>query len=244
MAILAFICAAFLLGGLVKGVAGLGLPTVAVGLLSLVMTPAEAAAILVVPSLITNIWQLAAGARLLELGRRLLTLLLGVCIGVWLGAGLLDGVNAQRASMLLGVVLALYAISGLMSVRFRVPPRAEPWLSPAIGLATGVLTAATGIFVVPAVPYLQALGLDKDDLVQALGISFTVSTIALALMLASDGQLSVSVAGVSLFALLPALAGMWIGQRLRSRIKAEAFRRGFFVGLLLLGVHLTVRGLV
>ncbi|MBM0207112.1 hypothetical protein JNW90_32035 [Micromonospora sp. STR1s_5] len=62
---------AFLLAGLVKGVIGLGLPTVAIGVLSLAMSPAQAAALLVVPSLVTNIWQLAAGSRLLPLTARL-----------------------------------------------------------------------------------------------------------------------------------------------------------------------------
>jgi uncharacterized protein len=243
MASLAFIFAVFVLAGLIKGVLGLGLPTVAVALLSLAMVPAEAAAILVVPSLVTNVWQLAVGPNLVPLLKRMATMMLGVCVGVALGAGLLTGSDSQRASMLLGLALVLYAISGFMSVRMSVPPRAEPWLSPVTGVATGVVTAATGVFVIPSVPYLQALGLDKDDLVQALGISFTVSTLALAVVLANDGTLSASVAGVSLFALLPALVGMWIGQHVRSKIRAETFRRWFFVGLLLLGVHLTVRPL-
>lgn len=243
MATLAFIFAVFVLAGLIKGVLGLGLPTVAIALLSLAMIPAEAAAVLVVPSLVTNVWQLAIGPSLVPLLRRMATMMLGVCAGVALGAGLLTGSDSQRASMLLGVALVLYAISGLMAVRMSVPRRAEPWLSPAAGVTTGVVTAATGVFVIPSVPYLQALGLDKDDLVQALGISFTVSTLALAVVLAADGTLSPSVAGVSLFALAPALLGMWLGQRVRSKIRAETFRRWFFAGLLVLGLHLAVKPL-
>ncbi|MFZ0847366.1 MAG: sulfite exporter TauE/SafE family protein, partial [Pseudolabrys sp.] len=62
---------AYLLAGFTKGVIGLGLPTVAIGLLGLMMTPAQAAAILVLPSLVTNIWQFTAGGGLLALVRRL-----------------------------------------------------------------------------------------------------------------------------------------------------------------------------
>jgi uncharacterized membrane protein YfcA len=244
MTILAFIFAVFVLGGFVKGVVGLGLPTVTIGLLSLVMAPAEAAALLVVPSLVTNVWQFAFGPQLVALLKRLATVCIGICAGVWLGAGMLTGASSKTAVMLLGVALVLYAISGLLSVRFRVSSRAEPWLAPAIGVATGLVTAATGVFVIPLVPYLQALGLEKDDLVQALGISFTVATLALALALAKDGMLSLSVAGTSLFALVPALLGMWIGQHIRSRIQAATFRRWFFIGLLLLGLHLAVRPFV
>ena len=235
---LAFIFAVFVLGGFVKGVVGLGLPTVTVGLLSLAMAPAEAAAIVVVPSLVTNVWQLAVGARLGALLKRLATVLLALCVGVWMAAGLISGANARTAAALLGVTLLVYAIFGLLSFRMRVPSRSEPWLSPLMGLATGVVTAATGNFVVPLVPYLQSLGLTKDDLVQALGISFTVATVALAVALANDGTLDISAAGTSLYALVPALFGMWIGQRVRSRVDAESFRRWFFIGLLLLGAQL------
>src|SRR3954471_14988995 len=147
MATLAFLFAVFVLGGFVKGVVGLGLPTVTMGLLSLAMPPAEAAALLVVPSLVTNVWQFAVGPRLLALLKRLATVLAGICAGVWLGAGLMSGSDADTAVMLLGVALCLYAISGLASLHVKVAPRVEPWLSPLVGLATGVITAATGVFV-------------------------------------------------------------------------------------------------
>jgi hypothetical protein len=156
----------FLLTGFVKGVVGLGLPTVATGLLAVVMTPAQAASIVVVPSFVTNIWQLAVGPRIGRLLRRLWPMLLGICLGAWAGGGLLN--QGAHASAALGAALVLYAGLGLTSVEFSVPGRAEPWLAP----LTGVVTAATGVYVIPSVPYLQALGLSKDDLVQALGLSF------------------------------------------------------------------------
>jgi uncharacterized membrane protein YfcA len=234
----------FLLAGFVKGVIGLGLPTIAVGLLSLAMMPAEAAAVLVVPSLVTNLWQLAAGPSIAGLIRRFWPMMLGVCFGTWAGSGLLTGAGAAGASVALGVALSIYALLGLATPRFSVPLRWETWLSPIIGAATGLVTAATGVFVLPAVPYLQALGLDKDDLVQALGLSFTVSTVALAASLAHEGAFGGTDVTLSLLALAPALTGMWAGQWLRGRISAEVFRRCFFLGLLVLGLHLTLRAVV
>ncbi|MRW87992.1 TSUP family transporter, partial [Pseudoduganella sp. FT26W] len=76
-----FIALVFVLAGLVKGVTGMGLPTVAVALLTLRMPPLEAAALLIVPSSITNVWQLAAGPALYPLWRRFRWLLLAVCVG-------------------------------------------------------------------------------------------------------------------------------------------------------------------
>lgn len=234
----------FLLAGLVKGVVGLGLPTVAVGLLGLVMPPMQAAAILVVPSTVTNIWQLAAGPRFLGLFKRLWGMLLGIVVGTLAVGWLLAGENWPAATLLLGVALILYALLGLSNQRFSVAPQHERWLSPVIGLITGGVTAVTGVFVIPAVPFLQALGLEKDDLVQALGLSFTVSTLALAITLSQHGSLlQADVLGLSLLALLPALAGMYLGTWLRSRISPLAFRRCFFGGLLLLGADLAVRGI-
>ncbi len=233
----------FLLAGVVKGVIGMGLPTVAMGLLGLVMRPVEAAALLVVPSLVTNVWQLVAGPSFITLLRRFATLMVGVCLGTAVGIALLTGGSATLATIALGAVLAAYGAIGLISARFTVSPRFELWLSPLIGLITGFLTGATGGFVIPAVPYFNSLGLEKEELIQTLGLSFTISTLALALGLMASGHFQVSVAGSSLLALLPALGGMLLGQGVRNRLKPEVFRRWFFVGLLVLGVYMVLRAL-
>jgi hypothetical protein len=134
----------FMLGGFVKGVVGLGLPTITMGLLSLAMAPAQAAALLVVPSLVTNVWQIAARAGLLALARRLATMLAGVCGGVAAGAGWLSGSASGAMSAALGVALFAYAALGLRAMHFQVAARHEHWLSPLVGVATGLVTAATG----------------------------------------------------------------------------------------------------
>ncbi len=238
-----FIVGVFVLAGLIKGVIGMGLPTISMGLLAIVMPPAEAAAILIVPSLATNVWQMLAGPHLASLTRRLWPTMLGVIVGTLAGTGWLVGANARLATALLGVTLALYALSGLRSVRLVAGPTTERWLGPTIGGVTGLITAATGVFVIPAVPYLQAIRLEKEEFVQALGLSFTVSTVALALNLALDSALPWSLGPVALGALAAACTGMWLGQALRTRLRPETFRLCFFLGLLLLGLYLVARAL-
>ncbi|HEY4541573.1 MAG TPA: sulfite exporter TauE/SafE family protein [Noviherbaspirillum sp.] len=233
------IAAVFVVAGFVKGVIGLGLPTVAIALLGLVMPPLQAMALLVVPSLLTNLWQLAAGPRLSMLLQRLWPMLLGICAGTAGGVAL--DLQSEHATSFLGGVLIVYAAFGLSQLQFRFGKRTEEWVAPLAGVATGLLAVASGVLVIPAVPFLQALDLDKDELVQALGLSFTVSTLALAVALAGQGAFHVKDAGVSLAALLPALIGMGLGQWLRARIAAPVFRRCFFAGLLLLGMHMVVR---
>ena len=96
----------------------------------------------------------------------------------------------------------------------------------------------------PGTPYVQALQFERDRLVQALGLSFTVSTVTLAAALGYAGEMHVSLAGPSLVALAAALVGMWLGQLVRGQVRAETFRLWFFIGLLLLGAHLALRGLL
>jgi uncharacterized membrane protein YfcA len=243
LSVFILVAAVFALGGFVKGVIGLGLPTITMGMLGLALPPAQAAALLVVPSLLTNVWQVA-GTGMAALVRRLLPLLAGLCAGVAIGAGWLASASAHDSTWAtggLGAALVVYAALGLLRWRPYVTPRHEPWLGPLVGVATGLVTAATGVFVVPAVPYLQALGLAKDELVRALGIAFLVATVALGVALGSHGALPLAVAGASLLAVVPALIGMAFGQVLRRRVAPEPFRRLFLGGLLALGAYLLAR---
>jgi uncharacterized membrane protein YfcA len=241
---LAAVAGAYLAAGFVKGVIGMGLPAVALGLLGLLVTPAQAAAILIVPSLATNVWQGLAGGALRELLRRLWPLFLGACIGTFIGALTLPRGNGEQATRWLGLVLAVYAALGLAKVHFLVPQRAQGWIGISVGLVTGVVAVATGMFAIPSVFYINGLGLDRDRLVQALGLSFTVSTIALGAALYEMGELNVTLAWPALTAVVAAIAGMALGQLLRGRIAPQTFRLWFFIALLLLGVRLALRGLI
>ena len=240
----AYVAIVFTVAGWVKGVTGMGLPTVAMGALGLVMAPVQAAALLLVPSLVTNVWQFATGPHREAIIRRLLPMMLCVCLGTGVGIGLLTSGSSRWPSVALGGVLAAYALLALFLPRLSVPATAERLLSPVVGAITGVLTGATGVFVVPAVPYLSALGFSKDELVQALGLSFTLSTLALAAGLALHDGLHDDAWLLSALALLPALLGMWLGQRIRSRLSPQRFRQGFLLFLLALGLELVLRGLL
>jgi uncharacterized membrane protein YfcA len=223
----------FLLAGGVKGVTGMGLPTVAMSLLGLWMVPAQAAALLVMPSLITNIAQCQGPA-----WRRIVAMLWPVWLGlvvttVW-GPDL-SSITPIDARLALGAILVVYGLWGLWKpVLPQVSPKAW-WIGLAAGLATGFVTASTAVFVLPLVPYLQSLRLDKDTMIQALGLSFTVATLALAARLhAFEGGALVSVS--SLVALGAAVAGLCIGAIVRARISATTFQRALFLVFIALGV--------
>jgi uncharacterized protein len=241
---LVIIALAFVFAGMVKGITGMGLPTVSMGILGAFMPPVAAASLLLIPSFVTNVWQLLVGPSFAALIGRLWLMMLGIVIGTTVGSRLLTTANTKWTTIGLGAALALYGLLSLLARPLSVAPRTERWLSPVIGLATGLVTGGTGVFVVPAVPYIQALGLSKDDLIQALGLSFTVSTVALAIGLGAGGALHLDDIAPSALAVLPSLLGMWLGTAVRGRISGATFRRGFLCCLVLLGLELIIRPLV
>ena len=240
----AYVAIVFTVAGWVKGVTGMGLPTVAMGALGLVMAPVQAAALLLVPSLVTNVCQFATGPHREAIIRRLLPMMLCVCLGTGVGIGLLTSGSSRWPSVALGGVLAAYALLALFLPRLSVPATAERLLSPVVGAITGVLTGATGVFVVPAVPYLSSLGFSKDELVQALGLSFTVSTVALGIAMGTAGSVQPAALAASVATVAPALLGMFVGQRTRNRIAPAKFRRWFFLAMLAVGLYMVARGLL
>jgi len=210
------------------------------GLLSIIMPPAQAAALMVMPALGTNLWQMAAGPSLMQLFRRFAGMIVGVFIGTFATIGLLTQ-SAAGASAALGLVLIAYGLYGLFARRFEVAPRHEVWASPLIGLTTGSILGATGIFVVPSAPYLTSLRMSTEEFVQSIGIMAFVCPLALTIALAVHGRYSFGAAGTSFLALAPALAGMYVGIRLRQRLPAATFMRWFFIGLVLLGSYMFLR---
>lgn len=153
-----------------------------------------------------------------------------------LGAALLE----RGARGLLGGALVVYGLWGLWGRPFHIPAPHQRWVGAVVGLLTGAVTALTGVFVVPGVPYLQALQLDRQALMQGMGLSFTVSTLALGLGLSGfGGSQGSGLGGTALWAscamLLPVLLGMAAGERLRARLSAVAFKRALMGSLLALG---------
>ncbi len=240
---LVLIALTFLLAGGVKGVIGLGLPTVSLALLTATIGLQSAMALLLAPSFIANVWQAVAGGNGRAIATRIWPFLLTATVTVWLGAMALTRVDVALLSALLGALLIAYALFGLARPSLRIPRRWEKWAGPIAGTINGILTGMTGSFVVPGVPYLQATGLPRDMLIQAMGMLFTASTLALALALGGQRLLTFELGMISAAAVAPALVGMAVGQRLRKRMPENTFRRAFFTALLLLGVYIVIRSL-
>lgn len=228
----------FALAGGVKGVTGMGLPTVAMSLLGLWMAPVQAATLLVVPSLATNVAQ-CRGPHLRTLVTRLWPGWVAVAIITVAAPGLGSTTSSDSARIWLGIILVAYGAWGLWRPSLPDLSTRSTWLSAVAGAATGLITALTAVFVLPWVPYLQALRLEKDQMVQALGLSFTVATVALAVRVhvsetAAWWSASDALAGV--LALAGAFAGLKAGEMVRGRLAGPSFQRTLFMVFVALGL--------
>lgn len=236
--LLVLVVVTFLIAGGVKGVIGLGLPTVALALLTAASDLTTAMTLLLFPSFLTNLWQAMVGGAAREIMARTWPFLAAAVVTVPIGALALETVPLTALSGLLGGLIVTYAAISLAGLRLAMTPVTARRTGPLFGVLNGILTGMTGSFVVPGVMYLQALGLSRDAFVQAMGILFTLSTLALGLSLArSDVLLSENIT-LSALAVLPAFAGMWAGQRLRARLSETLFRRVFFIALTILGLYI------
>ena len=229
----------FLVAGLVKGLLGIGLPTVAMGLLCLFMTPIEAAALIVIPNALTNLWQMLVGPAFVALARRLALLLVAMGTGTFASIGLLASGRGSIATVMLGVVLLVYGLYGLTSPRIEIDPHYERLASPFVGAVSGLLNGATGVFVVPSAPYLASLRMNKDELMQSVGFSAFTAAITLGAALWLGGRYSAT--DMSWMGLVPAVAGMHVGLRIRRRVNPDVFRGWFLAGLALLGGYMVLR---
>lgn len=197
------VAATFVLAGTVKGVIGLGLPTVSLALLTATLDLTTAMALLIVPSFATNRWQASLGGHGRVVLSRIWPFLLLATASVWLGAMALTRWNLALLSGLLGGLLVAYSTYSLTGVRLTIPARRESWAGPLFGTVNGIFTGMTGSFVVPGVMYLQAIGLARHALVQAMEMLFTASTVAIAVALNGNGLITSSLSLVSSVARYP-----------------------------------------
>ena len=238
---LVIVVSIFLLAGAVKGVVGLGLPTVSLVLLTLVFDLKSAMAMIIIPSLITNIWQGFVGGELLRLVRRFWLMFLLTFISTGFAVKLLHVVDTDVLSTFLGLVTLIYALYGLATPKVPDLRPKESWLSPIAGIVNGIIVGMTGSAVMPGVPYFQSLHLPRDQMIQAMGMLFSIAALGLGTAMANEDLLTVNLTAASLAGLAPAFIGMWGGLLLRRRVSQIIFRRILFYSLFIIGAFISVR---
>ena len=240
---LVFFAVAAALGGLVKGAAGFGLPMVSVSLVASVTGPAQAIALLAVANIGTNIWQATSGGHYRAMLVRFWTLLVPLFFVTFLATQMLVVIDQAVASLLLGCVVIAFSLLQLSHVHLTVRHEWTRWMSPIVGLTSGLLGGISSFFGPPVTMYLVALRLPKDHFVSAIALCFLVGGAALYSNLVFNGILNLAPAQASVLAAVPAFVGLWAGRRLLRLISQHRFERLVLFVLLLIGLNLLRRGL-
>jgi hypothetical protein len=241
MEILGIATAAFIIAGFVKGVVGFGFPIIALIILTLSIGLLDALAVVVIPTLVTNLWQAFSGKYLLTILGRMWRYFLVAAVFIWITSDYLNVIDINWLTMLLGTVLFFFALSRLFNFHFTVPPRYESVLAIPLGAVNGILTGLTGSFMVPSVLYMQAIGFRGNMLVQAMGIFFSISVFTLAISLGRNDLISAEQAQLSSLALIPSIIGLLIGRWTRQQIDEDRFQQIFLMSVLVLGGYVVVR---
>lgn len=231
-----------LLAGVIKGATGLGYASCALPFLVIAIGLRPAMAIVLVPAMATNFAVAITTGHFSELLRRFAPLYVAMVPGIGLGLGLLLWMgNSSVAASILGAVIIGYAILSLWGPRFVLSPQSARALQVPTGFANGMLTGLTGSQVMPLFPYMMALDLDPNRLVQAINLAVLLASTLLACGLFATSIMTPPLILASIAAIIPALLGVEIGRRLRGLIPPEQFRTCVLAILLVMGVLLITR---
>lgn len=239
-----YVLAVALLAGMVKGTVGFAMPMILISGLGSVVAPETALAGLILPTLVTNLWQAlrqGAEAALASLHKFRRFLLAGfVCLMA--SAQLVRWLPQGVMLLIIGAPIALYALSALAGRLLRLPPDPGPRLQVTVGAAAGLMGGISGVWGPPTVAMLIAQGAGKAEHVRVQGVVYGLGSVALMAAHLGSGVLNGRTLPLSLGLAVPALAGMAIGLWIQDRIDHAMFRRLTLLVLLIAGANLIRRG--
>jgi uncharacterized membrane protein YfcA len=230
-------------GGAVKGVVGLGLPLVAMPLLTLSLTLKESVGLLVLPMVASNLVQSFQGGLFLATLRRFWLLLLVLLVTVALATKLLVIIRQEVLFVVIGTSLIVFPLLAYFRPSLRISAAAERWVGPLVGLVAGVIGGVSTFYGAPLMLYLVWLRLPKDLFVVAVSLMYFVGAVGLTLGLTIFGVMEPSGLGLSALGCVPVFVGLWLGQRLRVRLDEKLFARILLAVYLATGTTFLAKGL-
>ncbi|MEM7746545.1 MAG: sulfite exporter TauE/SafE family protein [Pseudomonadota bacterium] len=235
----------FLLAGIIKGLIGIGLPTASVGMMSQVIDPRVAIALIVFPSLLSNAWQIwRMGGLVGALKRYWLFLIMLASMILLMSTQVTAAVPTETIMLVLGCVIVLFSVMSLTFKPPHIPARFDKAGQFIAGTAAGTLGGLTAIWAPPMVTYLIGRQTGKDEFVRASGVIIFIGTLPLIAGFWSNGMLTGPLALVSLGMTLPAIAGFQIGEAVRRSLDADRFRNVVLIIFGIMGLNLLRRALV
>lgn len=233
---------ALCVGGIAKGITSIGLPIISIVILVNFLPPTLCIAIVSIPILVTNFWQAVHAQDKLNPIRRFWPTILCFMITLIIVARYIVGLDTEIFFGILGVCVIIFTVSSLARPsKQAISPSTERWLGPLAGVAGGVLGGISTIWGPPLMMFLMTLHLKKDELVQTVGLIWFLGAIPLTLSFWANGMLNAQTFPLSVAACVPGMIGILIGEKIRSRIDQDRFRKVMLILLFLIGLNLIRR---
>lgn len=237
--VLIAVFATFLFAAFLKGTAGLGFATTCLGVMATYLDVRLAIPLVVIPSLLSNTMVMIDAGGFVRMLRRFWLMYLAALPGLLLGLWLLGGGDTTLPRAVLGISMLLYGLYGLWGGSFSLEQTALN--SGSVGVVTGLVNGLTGSQIMPVLPYLMALDITKDELVQAINTSFTFASIIMLFGLGKLGLMNLEILMVSAVGLVPVWLGIWLGGKVRRMLPEVIFRKIVLVLISLLGIGLIAK---
>ncbi len=239
-----FILFAYIIAGIIKGVTGVGFSTSCLPIMVLRIDLKLAIPLVIIPSIVSNVVIMAQAGRFIDVIRRFWPLYVSSIPGLLVGLAILVSINVDTARIFLGIVLILYSLWALANRTLKVSEAWERALNLPAGFLTGFVNGLTGSQVMPVLPYLLSLNLNKNIFIQAINISFTLSSIIMLFGMQQRGYLLPGNLLVAVAGALPVVAIVYVCGKVRNRISTMFYRRIVLIFLLTLGVVLLVKSIL
>ncbi len=236
--IIIIVYATFFVAAFIKGLTGLGFVSLCLPVIALFMKLEEAIPLVVLPSLLSNVMIIYQTGRFRQSIRRFWLLYLSAFPGIYAGVFILNMVGNYAAKIILGVLSIAYSILILLKIEISIPETKEKILSMPIGLTNGFLNGLTGTQIIPMLPYLLSLKLDRNGMINAINLGFTLSIIVLLIIFGKFDLISLETLKYSILGAIPVVAGIYIGGKLRHRVSEERFKLAVLIILIMIGVNL------
>ena len=235
------VAAVFLAAGFCKGVVGLGLPIFAVSLLTHIIGIREAIYITLIPAMLTSLAQAVAGPAFTTSLKRLWPILVVGGVAIMISTQLGMKGDKRIIAFIVGTLIMIYALVSLLNVRFPPPGRNEKYLSPLFGLLGGAVGGMSGMYAMPVVPYLQTLGLKRDELIQSIAIWFVTGAGIMVSVVGINGAYTQPLVVLTVIASVTSLFGVWEGGMARGKMSEKVFVKTFLIAFFILGAGIFYR---
>lgn len=236
-----FILLAYVVAASIKGLTGIGFSTFCLAIMALRLDLKVAIPLVIIPSIVSNIAVMIQAGHFRQAVKRFWPLYLASVPGLLLGLSLLVTIQVITAKAILGLVLIAYASWALLNKPTVLSDKAESLLKAPAGFSTGFVNGLTGSQVMPSLPYLLSLNLPKHDFVQAINISFTLSSLIMMFGMNWHGYLPLQTLILAVFGLAPVLITLYFAGKLQKRLNGETYRKIVLGFLLLIGITLILK---